>query len=67
MKSGRIVGGKDATFGAWPWQALVREVDENNTFTHKYYGGVLIDKNYVLTVAHWTPEYASTEAKLIRT
>lgn len=61
VKSGRIIGGKDAIFGAWPWQALVRELGENNTFTRNYYGGVLIDAKYVLTVAHWSSEYESFE------
>lgn len=57
VKSGRIVGGKESTFGAWPWQALVRELNENGTFTHNYYGGVLITENFVLTVAHWNSVY----------
>lgn len=63
IKSGRIIGGKDASIGAWPWQVLVRELDENNKFTHNYYGGVLINPNYVITSAHWNPEYTFSDFK----
>uniref|UniRef100_H9GC52 Peptidase S1 domain-containing protein n=1 Tax=Anolis carolinensis TaxID=28377 RepID=H9GC52_ANOCA len=44
--SGRIVGGDDATNGAWPWQVAV---------LRSYYficGGSLIDKEWVLSAAH---------------
>lgn len=55
MKSGRIVGGKGATFGEFPWQVLVRESTWLGLFTKNKCGGVLITKNYVMTAAHCQP------------
>lgn len=55
VKSGRIVGGKGATFGEWPWQVLVRESTWLGLFTKNKCGGVLITKNFVMTAAHCQP------------
>lgn len=41
----RIIGGQDATEGAWPWQALVQVGDGSC-------GGSLISPTFVLTAAH---------------
>ncbi|KAK9978854.1 hypothetical protein ABG768_020592 [Culter alburnus] len=41
----RIVGGNNATAGAWPWQVRIH--------VHKYLcGGTLINKDWVLSAAH---------------
>ncbi|TRZ04270.1 hypothetical protein DNTS_015281 [Danionella cerebrum] len=42
----RIMGGKDATHGNWPWMALIK--DKNGGIC----GGTLINKQWVLTAAH---------------
>lgn len=42
----RIVGGREAKPGAWPWQAAVYVKGQFRC------GGALIKKNWVLTVAH---------------
>lgn len=55
QKSGRIVGGKGATFGEWPWQVLVRESTWLGLFTKNKCGGVLITSRYVITAAHCQP------------
>lgn len=55
VKSGRIVGGKGATFGEWPWQVLVRESTWLGLFTKNKCGGVLITKSFVMTAAHCQP------------
>jgi secreted trypsin-like serine protease len=60
MKNGRIVGGKGATFGEWPWQVLVREATWLGLFTKNKCGGVLITNKYVITAAHCQPGLVST-------
>lgn len=57
QKSGRIVGGKGATFGEWPWQVLVRESTWLGLFTKNKCGGVLITSRYVITAAHCQPGF----------
>nr|CAD7415387.1 unnamed protein product [Timema poppensis] len=54
-KNGRIVGGKGATFGEWPWQVLVRESTWLGLFTKNKCGGVLITSKFVVTAAHCQP------------
>lgn len=55
VKSGRVVGGKGARFGEWPWQVLVRESTWLGLFTKNKCGGVLITNKYVITAAHCQP------------
>ncbi|XP_063237620.1 serine protease filzig [Bacillus rossius redtenbacheri] len=57
MKNGRIVGGKGATFGAWPWQVLVKESTWLGLFTKNKCGGVLITARFVITAAHCQPGF----------
>lgn len=60
MKSGRIVGGKGATFGEFPWQVLVRESTWLGLFTKNKCGGVLISNKYVMTAAHCQPGFLAS-------
>nr|XP_012142992.1 PREDICTED: mucin-17 [Megachile rotundata] len=60
IKSGRIVGGKAAVFGEWPWQVLVREATWLGLFTKNKCGGVLITDKYVITAAHCQPGFLAT-------
>ena len=47
-----IIGGREATPGAWPWQvALIYSMAEN-TFLGQFCGGTLIASDWVLTAAH---------------
>lgn len=63
LKTGRIVGGKGAKFGEFPWQVLVRESTWFGMFTKNKCGGVLISNRYVMTAAHCQPGFlASLEA-----
>jgi secreted trypsin-like serine protease len=50
----RIVGGRPADKGEWPWMAaLLRDG------TDQYCGGVLITDQHVLTASHCTDSYDS--------
>ncbi|XP_055921377.1 serine protease filzig [Eupeodes corollae] len=60
IKSGRIVGGKGATFGEFPWQVLVRESTWLGLFTKNKCGGVLISNKYVVTAAHCQPGFLAS-------
>ncbi|XP_015199639.1 transmembrane protease serine 12-like [Lepisosteus oculatus] len=49
-QSSRVVGGKDAAPGAWPWQVSV-QLAEPSGFSH-FCGGSIIDRQWVVTSAH---------------
>uniref|UniRef100_A0A1A9ZGU9 Peptidase S1 domain-containing protein n=1 Tax=Glossina pallidipes TaxID=7398 RepID=A0A1A9ZGU9_GLOPL len=60
IKTGRIVGGKGSTFGAYPWQVLVRESTWLGLFTKNKCGGVLITNRFVITAAHCQPGFLAS-------
>ncbi|KAJ2938188.1 hypothetical protein O0L34_g18527 [Tuta absoluta] len=60
VKTGRIVGGKNAKFGEWPWQVLVRESTWLGLFTKNKCGGVLITNKFVTTAAHCQPGFLAS-------
>uniref|UniRef100_A0A672SCR5 Peptidase S1 domain-containing protein n=1 Tax=Sinocyclocheilus grahami TaxID=75366 RepID=A0A672SCR5_SINGR len=47
----RIVGGENATTGAWPWQVSIHLTFQDIDFGH-FCGGTLINKDWVLSAAH---------------
>lgn len=47
--SNRVIGGKNAPQGAWPWMALIGYDDENSIFNC---GGTIISLRHILTAAH---------------
>nr|XP_031836002.1 serine protease filzig [Nomia melanderi] len=59
-REGKIVGGKSAYFGKWPWQVLIREATWLGLFTKNKCGGVLITDKYVVTAAHCQPGFLAT-------
>ncbi|XP_053150315.1 transmembrane protease serine 12-like isoform X4 [Hemicordylus capensis] len=52
----RIVGGRDAILGSWPWQISL-QVYQFGTGYHHICGGSLINNNSVLTAAHCTKHW----------
>ncbi|XP_076314877.1 uncharacterized protein LOC143227305 [Tachypleus tridentatus] len=52
---GRIVGGRNAYFGEWPWQVLLKESTWLGLFLKNKCGGVLLNSKYVITAAHCQP------------
>ncbi|XP_076679329.1 transmembrane serine protease filzig isoform X2 [Andrena cerasifolii] len=60
VRAGKIVGGKGANFGAWPWQVLIREATWLGLFTKNKCGGVLITDKYVITAAHCQPGFLAS-------
>lgn len=47
-----IRGGREATPGAWPWQAALVRSSYENAYSGQFCGGTLIDPEWVLTAAH---------------
>lgn len=45
--TGRVVGGRNAAFGEWPWQVLIKESGWLGLFMKPKCGGVLIDDRWV--------------------
>lgn len=43
-----MVGGRNALFGEWPWQVLIKEATWLGLFVKTKCGGVLIDAKWVL-------------------
>lgn len=49
IPQGRVIGGKDALHGLWPWQVGLYRGDDDSKF---FCGGSLIRPDWALTAAH---------------
>lgn len=60
---GRIVGGKAAPDGAWPWQIVLFQRGANGVYI-PICGGSLISAQWVLTAAHCVPGYKTASYRV---
>lgn len=52
----RIVGGKNAPFGRWPWQVSVRRTSFFGFSSTHRCGGAIINENWIATAGHCVDE-----------
>lgn len=52
----RIVGGKNAPFGRWPWQVSVRRTSFFGFSSTHRCGGAVINENWIATAGHCVDE-----------
>lgn len=60
-----IIGGSEATPGAWPWQVALVNSRYGNDLSGQFCGGVLIDPQWVLTAAHCASPTMSSYAQAV--
>ncbi|XP_022900363.1 serine proteinase stubble isoform X2 [Onthophagus taurus] len=58
----RIVGGKDAPFGRWPWQVSVRRFGFL-TSTHRC-GGAILNENWIATAGHCVDDLMNSQIRI---
>ncbi|RWS03833.1 coagulation factor VII-like protein, partial [Dinothrombium tinctorium] len=60
----RIIGGRNATRGEFPWQVSLRASDFNNKIVHMC-GAAIISKRYVITAAHCVEDYQESDLTVV--
>ncbi|XP_037955602.1 serine proteinase stubble [Teleopsis dalmanni] len=60
----RIVGGKSATFGRWPWQVSVRRTSFFGFSSTHRCGGALINENWIATAGHCVDDLLISQIRI---
>lgn len=60
----RIVGGKSAPFGRWPWQVSVRRTSFFGFSSTHRCGGALINENWIATAGHCVDDLLTSQIRI---
>ncbi|GAB1865236.1 Serine proteinase stubble [Camponotus japonicus] len=60
----RIVGGKDAPFGRWPWQVSVRRTSFFGFSSTHRCGGAVLNENWIATAGHCVDDLLTTQIRI---
>lgn len=60
----RIVGGKDASFGRWPWQVSVRRTSFFGFSSTHRCGGAVLNENWIATAGHCVDDLLTSQIRI---
>ncbi|XP_058821653.1 serine proteinase stubble isoform X2 [Topomyia yanbarensis] len=60
----RIVGGKNAPFGRWPWQVSVRRTSFFGFSSTHRCGGAVINDNWIVTAGHCVDDLLTSQIRI---
>ncbi|XP_044003211.1 serine proteinase stubble-like isoform X2 [Aphidius gifuensis] len=60
----RIVGGKDAPFGRWPWQVSVRRTSFFGFSSTHRCGGAVLNENWIATAGHCVDDLLTSQIRI---
>ncbi|KAG8040177.1 hypothetical protein G9C98_000747 [Cotesia typhae] len=60
----RIVGGKDAHFGRWPWQVSVRRTSFFGFSSTHRCGGAVLNENWIATAGHCVDDLLTSQIRI---
>ncbi|GBP00912.1 Serine proteinase stubble [Eumeta japonica] len=60
----RIMGGKDSTFGRWPWQVSVRRTSFFGFSSTHRCGGAIINQSWIATAGHCVDDLLTSQIRI---